>query len=331
MNITCDVIRDLLPLYAEDLVSSDSKTLVEGHLSNCENCTRQLGILKKAATIPVELDTGALKRVGNTIRRRRILAVLIAVLTAVTLFFSTVLLLDAKIYLTAEQAVKSVEMLEDESIRIHWSEDIAITGTCSLGYAGEDPDYDYGNYGIIVWAPLRNILFPREFVSYEEMMAQIPEDMRSSYPVTKESYNSKTIQLEGGAGNCNFWYCNAADGTGQTLLWDAGNPVPQASFAIVNYHLAYYCLVLICAAVLLAIPGRKWKGKWYGELCTRFSILFACLAVSTVIVSAGQFMELYDEFTINFINSAIVALPMTLTALFSRQLYLLNKQDRGEA
>ena len=32
MDISCDVIRDLLPLYAEDMVSEDSKWLVDGHL-----------------------------------------------------------------------------------------------------------------------------------------------------------------------------------------------------------------------------------------------------------------------------------------------------------
>ena len=49
MDISCDIIRDLLPLYAEDLVSEDSRKLVDGHLCSCDPCTKQLGILKKAA------------------------------------------------------------------------------------------------------------------------------------------------------------------------------------------------------------------------------------------------------------------------------------------
>ena len=45
MEISCDIIRDLLPLYAEDLVSEDSRKLVDDHLCTCDPCTKQLGIL----------------------------------------------------------------------------------------------------------------------------------------------------------------------------------------------------------------------------------------------------------------------------------------------
>ena len=329
MNITCDIIRDLLPLYAENLTSPDSNILVDEHLRQCDECTRQLGILKKSQIVPVDVETKTLKKVGNAIRRRRILAVMTALLFVVTVILSVGNLLDAKIYLTAEQAVKSVEALEDGSIRIHWSEEIGIAGICGLGYAGDESDLDTSNYGVIVWAPLTNLLFPGEYVSYEEMFAHIPEELRGAYAITKDEYNSTTYSLEGDASNYNFWYCSAKDGTAQTLLWDAGNPAPEEPFIDVNYHLAYYCAILAGAAIVLVLPGRKWRGKWYGELCVRLSILFSCLSASAVIVSAGQFMELYGEFTENFIDSTIVALPMTMTVLFSRQLYLLNKQDKG--
>ena len=56
MDISCDIIRDLLPLYAEDLVSEDSRKLVDEHLCTCDPCTKQLGILKKAAQIPIEVE-----------------------------------------------------------------------------------------------------------------------------------------------------------------------------------------------------------------------------------------------------------------------------------
>ena len=330
MKVSCDIIKDLLPLYAENLTSQASNEMVDEHLCQCDVCTKELGALKKAPKVPVEVDTNALKRVGNTIRRRRILAVMTALLFAVTVYLSVAMLLDAKIYLTAEQAVKSVEALEDGRIRILWSDEISIAGTCSLGYAGDDSDLDTGNYGIIVWKPLANLLFSKELVSYDEMMAQMPEKFRNSYPITKVEYNSHTYQLEGDGSSCNFWYCSAKDGTAQTLLWDAGNPAPEGAFVDVNYHLAYYCIILAVIAIVLALPGRKWRGKWYGELCKRLSILFLCQSLSVVIVCAGQFMELYGEFTENVIDSTIVALPMTLTVLFARQIHLLNKQDKGE-
>lgn len=330
MNITCDIIRDLLPLYAEDMVSEDSKKLVDEHLCQCDPCTKQLAIMKKVQTLPMDVEVESLKRVGNTIRRRRILAVLTTLLFVVTVVMSGALFLDAQIYLTAEQAVEFVEVLEDGSIRVHWTDDFSIAGTCSLGSENPYSDEPTGNYGIIVWTSLSNLLFQNGIVPYEEMMAQLPEDIRNSNPISKEEYNTKTYQLEGGASAYNLWYCSSKDGTGETLLWDAGNPAPEGAFIEVNYHLAYYCATLAVLAVLLTLFGRKFGGKWYGELCSRIAILCGCMCLSAIIVSAGQFMELYGEFTENVINSTIVAVPMTFTALFGRQLYLLNKQDSGE-
>ena len=37
-KINCNVIQDILPLYIDDVVSDDTKELVEEHLQNCEIC-----------------------------------------------------------------------------------------------------------------------------------------------------------------------------------------------------------------------------------------------------------------------------------------------------
>ena len=47
MDISCDVIRDLLPLYAEDLASEDSRKLVEEHLRACDDCRLILETMQK--------------------------------------------------------------------------------------------------------------------------------------------------------------------------------------------------------------------------------------------------------------------------------------------
>lgn len=42
MKISCQVIKDLLPLYHDDVCSNESKAMVEEHLSNCESCKAEL-------------------------------------------------------------------------------------------------------------------------------------------------------------------------------------------------------------------------------------------------------------------------------------------------
>ena len=105
MNITCDIIRDLLPLYAEDLVSEDSKKLVDGHLCQCDPCTKVLASLKKDMPLPVEGEPDALNKVKKMILRRRWISVLASLLTLVTLASFGISYLFAPFQLTKEQAL----------------------------------------------------------------------------------------------------------------------------------------------------------------------------------------------------------------------------------
>ena len=52
MNISCKVIKDLLPLYADTVCSEDSKILVEEHLKTCESCKKELYNMKTDITSP---------------------------------------------------------------------------------------------------------------------------------------------------------------------------------------------------------------------------------------------------------------------------------------
>lgn len=47
-HISCEVIKDLLPLYHDGICSSMSKALVEEHLAECESCTAELDAMDMA-------------------------------------------------------------------------------------------------------------------------------------------------------------------------------------------------------------------------------------------------------------------------------------------
>ncbi len=53
MKNSCDVIRDLLPLYADDACSEDSRRMVEEHLAECPECGGMLRRLRND-----EIETG---------------------------------------------------------------------------------------------------------------------------------------------------------------------------------------------------------------------------------------------------------------------------------
>ena len=63
MKVSCDIIRDLLPLYAENMVSQASRDMVDEHLRGCGECTGELGKLQKTEIIVPETDVSGLARI----------------------------------------------------------------------------------------------------------------------------------------------------------------------------------------------------------------------------------------------------------------------------
>ena len=46
MRNECNIIRDILPLYADKMVSADTESFVEEHLIGCAECRAELEKLK---------------------------------------------------------------------------------------------------------------------------------------------------------------------------------------------------------------------------------------------------------------------------------------------
>ena len=55
-DLSCDLARDLLPSYADGLLSDASKAAVEAHLAQCEDCRRALDAML-APMEPLPVDT----------------------------------------------------------------------------------------------------------------------------------------------------------------------------------------------------------------------------------------------------------------------------------
>lgn len=45
MKISCDIIKDLLPLYHDGVCSDDSRKLIEDHLTDCDQCKAELQLM----------------------------------------------------------------------------------------------------------------------------------------------------------------------------------------------------------------------------------------------------------------------------------------------
>ena len=74
MTVKCEVVRDLLPLYHDNVVSEESRAFVEVHIENCPNCEAFLQELQKDnALSSVTIDyaeIGAFKKMKKKIFRK---------------------------------------------------------------------------------------------------------------------------------------------------------------------------------------------------------------------------------------------------------------------
>jgi predicted anti-sigma-YlaC factor YlaD len=51
MKISCEIIKDLLPLYHDGVCSNDSKAKIEEHLADCDGCKAELQAMDDALSI----------------------------------------------------------------------------------------------------------------------------------------------------------------------------------------------------------------------------------------------------------------------------------------
>ena len=58
MKITCDIVRDLMPLYVDDVCSDDSRKLIEDHINHCSKCQNELAAMKDPIECPTLSEVG---------------------------------------------------------------------------------------------------------------------------------------------------------------------------------------------------------------------------------------------------------------------------------
>ena len=343
MKFSCNIIRDLLPLYAEDMASEDTRTMVEEHLCTCEDCTEALNDMKKNAPVPVEVAPDSLQKVKRTIRRKRVLSVMAALLTLITLASAVFTFLFTPFQLPMEQALDDFYIREDGAVVLDYSP--YVVGRSLSGWNENWFIHQYSTRYDVWKGDNRksiNELFGSDGIITEEEKRRY-ENIDVVYG-TWESADGKiksdapipwledAVMVSGG-NDWNWWYFDPSGLGNDTLLYDAGKVFPEKED---RTHFAPMYPILFFGGIALALAlfalNRFAKKSWLKDLSMRFLIMASSLVVSILFVSNGRIFTsdvgVIDQYWGVFIgmNTAFV----TLTTLFWRQLYLLNKQDKGE-
>lgn len=250
MKIPCAVIRDLLPLYAEDLASEESKQVVDEHLADCPDCRARLETLKEPAA-PEPDASQALRAVKKEFRRRRVLAVLLAALLVFLPLFALLAHSTDKIAVPYEDGLISVESVENDVMT--FSVDGRVSGVDSQLC----PDPDNGETTLLLQAWSN---------SWNESRGLAPE--RGSYSVSPAP--DRVIYGYG-----------TARSDKQELLY--GEPMQGGIMLLPRLVLGYYLLYDAVLAVIFVL-------LWSVKRKTRAGEIFRCLFFATLAYPIGHLM-----------------------------------------
>lgn len=97
MRNECNIIRDILPLYVENMVSDDTAAFIEDHLKKCAACRAELEQMKAPDDFHMDTDIVPLKNLKQKMAAKKILTIFSSVVLTLIIVFTCINLWPASI------------------------------------------------------------------------------------------------------------------------------------------------------------------------------------------------------------------------------------------
>lgn len=115
-KISCDVIKDIIPLCLEEVASEDTKVLVEEHVLHCKDCKKEYEMMKQELIVPnnqgVNFDEKkVLKSFQKFLRKRKLITMIVSALVTFGVIFGVqVLLMLPRLYIPYDAEYITIEV-----------------------------------------------------------------------------------------------------------------------------------------------------------------------------------------------------------------------------
>lgn len=221
-------------------------------------------------------------------RLRKRWTIITAVMLVLTLFLGFYVYATTTTWLTAEEAIISVEKTDDGGLRFNETKVIwGHTGS----YAGPEP----GNTYLL-----------KSTVRYKTWLASDYEEDYSIEPPDRENGEIVTYAWEH-----NYWYVDPWDGTPGTLIWEgvAEKPDMEQIFWGGTTFLGSCCTYSAVLAAVLVILGLLLRKFAFGRGLMHTGEFFASFAGSILLVTNGRFF-MTIHVALGWILSILLMTPM---------------------
>ncbi|ABX43586.1 zf-HC2 domain-containing protein [Lachnoclostridium phytofermentans] len=223
MELTCDVIKDLLPLYVENISSANTRIVVEEHIDSCDSCKKELDKFQAQEECSFGTNTLPLKKLQYTLCKRKYLTILFSVM------FTLLVLIIVNEYLTAPEYIPYTEnpvtitKTNNELFIVHFN----IPGAMYQISQYRENDNSGYIYNISMWSSIWN---------------------RSIY---KDAVDDFILNPRGEVISSVYYSSN--DGTEDILIYGKDRSPNGGTITLPRLVLAYYATIAAVLAVILGI------------------------------------------------------------------------------
>lgn len=322
MNISCNVMDDLLPLYAENMVSEDTSDLVRDHLAVCADCREKMKAYpEKEEEMHRSLED--LSKLQKKIRSRRVTAAWFAFLLTATVILSVVAFLISPVYLTVEEAGVQVYIGDETSYIYQVAEDGELHSPSIVDDEQEVDD-----------RPVVTLYFSDIVRHVSESRVKDPDTGEeivtiSAYCWRLDILFPRTAESKFGYGrevDYDRLYYASYDGREDTLLW--GTQPNGGVQTLPRLVLAYYVVISIFLGAALLAAAVALRKKPEGKILLAVGCWFAGIAFSLTLLSGGKWPKT-DSGDVRWMLSFAVVLATlySATVLCGCKLWKQRKEE----
>ncbi len=277
MNNECSIVKDLLALYSEDMVSDKTAEFIKNHLESCEECSREYKQMKGENSFDFSKEKAPIKDIKKKIVRKRIAAVVLSVFLVLTILLTGYAVLSTREYFEYSDDLMTITSFPEDD-GYYAEEGNTINYYSSMDSFNSDTDRSGDEYST-------KIIFNKKvtgcsFYLTTEIMPDIASDSRNSYVERVyhiEAWTSSWDKMVGFIREklgreqpCQTLEINSSDY--YTVVYSPNNGQDEIRLAdkseinghylprlVLNYYLIFAAGALIISVVLLAIFRKKEK------------------------------------------------------------------------
>ncbi len=146
MKNECSIIKDLLPLYVEGMVSKDTKEFIENHINECKLCKQEYELLISDMNIQSDIEEDndpikSMEKIKSNINKNRVETILISTLIAIIMVITICVNLSAPNYIAYSDLSEPITIVEENGII-----SLTFTGDYKLSERSNENEYSITLY-----------------------------------------------------------------------------------------------------------------------------------------------------------------------------------------